>query len=469
MKRLYNNTSKFLLAVGCTVFAFTCIMSLLVCAYFQGWKMYSNDKNAFAEYMYDYAGDGYATLAFSDSNGNFNQAKLNKMNCYYGIIDGPCTEDLDYDDPSIYLYKNFDSVVPENAFLGFYSISSDTEFVLSDKFMDLWGGNQVIDYAAQVYKTYAIEGIGYDSIGQKLYVYANNRFYPVSDSYYCMYEDYIDSEEELESTEINSIYSKIWDNYRPDLVDYTEGALFINGVSYEPLSETLPNAYLEIISDEGNDGNLLLNNVADLSVIHEKLDELKGEVSFDNYSRIGRYESNPDSKDYTFVCFPKEEFNGTNDYYAQAKHFIEVAKNLKYVFPIATIISFILSIGCFVFFLCAIGHKKDSEEIHVGIVGKIPVDVCFVCFLSIEYMIFSMFYWAFLGMRDNSLSTGMTILIEFLFTAVAMAAGLAWSSNFAVNIKKHQFFRNSCLYKLLKWLKKKLLLSRKNGEKSVIQ
>ena len=107
MKRLYSNASKILLAVGCTIFTFICVLSLVICAFFQSWKLYSNDKDAFSDFVYRYAGTSYATLALSDNQDDFNKDKLDEMNCYYGIIKGTNAENIDFDDESLYLYKNF--------------------------------------------------------------------------------------------------------------------------------------------------------------------------------------------------------------------------------------------------------------------------------------------------------------------------------------------------------------------------
>jgi hypothetical protein len=125
MKRLYGTAIKLLLAIGCSVFAFICVISLIVSAFFQGWGMYSNNRNEFTDYANRFAGTSYATLALSDYKDDFNKDKLSGMNCYYGIIKGENSEDVDFDDASSYLYRNFDITVPDNAYVGYYNMESE--------------------------------------------------------------------------------------------------------------------------------------------------------------------------------------------------------------------------------------------------------------------------------------------------------------------------------------------------------
>lgn len=509
MKRLYNNFSKGLLAIVCSVFAFVCVISLIVCAFFQSWNLYSSNRDDFSDYVNRYAGTSYATLALSDYQGDFNKDKLSDMNCYYGIIQGKSSDDVDINNADVYLYKNFDvTKVPDNAYVGDYRISSDTDFVLSDKFLDLWGGNQVIDYSSEVYNTYSVKGIGYDPINNQAYVYSNGKFYLLKSDYYeYMKVTYPDEESKswAVNSAVNTIYKKIWEANRPDAVDYykplegenesdettyviesdegdseetteeymvdylpaeqavpnasvtDDSLLYIEDMAFEPLSKSFPDTSLDIISDEYEQESLLTDYVADLTPIHDTLVKINEEkASFDSLSTIGMYESNPDSVAYTFVCFPKDVFNGTNDFYAQAKWFIGFTQNMKYVFPIVTILSFVISILCYVLFMFAAGHKKDSAEISVNWLSKIWTDVVFWSFILIEYIISALVYSFTVYMRESKLSLGMTVAIYGLFAAVMMTVGLMWSANLAVNVKLHRFFKHTFAYQFIAWLKGKL-------------
>ncbi|MBP3263356.1 hypothetical protein, partial [Pseudobutyrivibrio sp.] len=66
MKIFYNNFSKILLGIGCSIFAFISVISLLVCAFFQSLGLYSSRKDEFYDSVNQMAGNGYAALALSD-------------------------------------------------------------------------------------------------------------------------------------------------------------------------------------------------------------------------------------------------------------------------------------------------------------------------------------------------------------------------------------------------------------------
>ncbi len=452
MKIFYNNLSKALLSIGCTIFAFICVLSTIVFAFFASWDLYSSKKDAFSDYAYRYAGTSYAVWALSDSKDDFNRDKLDKMNCYYGIIDGIDTGDN-------YLYKNFTGKVPDNAYIGHYHIGKDAEFQLSDSFFDIWGGNSITENYTEIYKTYTIDAIGIDPLSQRVYVYRNGEFYPVKEEYAnfgkTWYSDDESKEDHIE-TAANKLYANLWAKNVPEDAEDVSG-LYIDGQKYDSLSATFPDYTVTLWSDAADTGDILAENLADLTPIHDKLlKNTNPEVSIDNVTTYGIYESDPEAREYTFVCFPKENFNGVNDFYNQAKWFIGVAEGLKYPVPIIAVVSFIFSIVCFVLFLCATCHRKDSDELHIGWLGKLWTDVTFVAFIIIEYCLAVLYYYSLGTASDLNLSLGMTAVVFGLFVAVMMAVGLMWSTNVAANVKAHRLLKHSLAYKVLVWLNGKL-------------
>ena len=510
MKPLYNNFSKIMLAIGCSVFAFICVISSIVSVFLQEWRLYSNDRGAFSDYVNKFAGTSYATLALSDYQDDFNKDKLSNMNCYYGIIKGKSSDEVDLDDESEYLYRNFDVVVPDSAYVGYYRITPDTEFELSDNFFELWGGNQINNYSSLTeYNTYGVEGIGYDSIGDKAYVYSNGKFYLLSEQYYIFGEvSYSDDEAKANNikSSVNTVYKKIWENNTPDVVneideseeadvtnyvvqddaeasgnnddteestvDYlpvetispntaeqTEDYLYIEDRAFGSIADVYPDYEMLIYPDSGETVGISGQYIADLTPIHDELSKIKNEgASFDSVATIGVSEYSSDMEKYTFICFPKDTFNGTNDYYAQAKWLIGLAQDLKYVFPLVAVVSFILSIACFVLYMCAIGHRKGEVDIHINWLGKLWTDAAFWCFVCIEYMLFAILYCFTEYMSETRMSLGMTIAVLGIFAAVMMTVGLMWSANLAVNVKLHRFFKHTFAYRFIVWGKDKLVI-----------
>ncbi len=508
MKRFYSRAGKIFLGITCTVFTFIFAVSVFACGILGNWGLFSSNTSEFKNELYKEAGRDYATWILYNADNGFTSGRLEGMNCYYGVIAGKETKDIDLNSDSSYIYRNFKDVkVPKNAFKNYYGIDSDTEIELSEKLLDFWTPNYIGTDYASVYTSVSIEGIGYDLIGQKAYVYGNGRFYPIQE-YYC---SYVTSEHPEGTPNTNNIYSRIWDNNKADLeagreyVDYysssetekvqedesyyvvedseeTEGSkeadtsevttdylpeeiviengaqgtdanlLYIGGKGYKPLSDSVQGYVLALNTDDGATGKLSLDNVADLSDIHGELTQLKHEVSIDNISFFGIYEDNPDLTYYTVVCFPNETKLAantyTNDFYAQAKAVAALAPTLKVILPLAAILSFAIALGSWIMFLCSAGHKKGVEGIVEGPVEKIPADLAIVLFIIAESIVFA----ACVSIVDElgSSAFGLIGMIVVATGIAAMLIGFLWSSNIAVNIKMRHIFKNSVIYRCIK-------------------
>ena len=512
MKRFYSRAGKIFLGITCTVFTFIFAFSIFACGILGNWGLFSSNTSEFKNELYKEAGRDYATWILYNADNGFTSGRLEGMNCYYGVIAGKETKDIDLNSDSSYIYRNFKDVkVPKNAFKNYYGIDSDTEIELSEKLLDFWTPNYIGTDYASVYTSVSIEGIGYDLIGQKAYVFGNGRFYPIQE-YYC---SYVTSEHPEGTPNTNNIYSRIWDNNKADLeagreyVNYyssstteevqddknyyvvedseeTESSedtektevttdylpeetviesgasgedtnlLYIDGKGYKPLSDSVQGYVLALNTDDGATGKLSLDNVADLSDIHGELTQLKHEVSIDNISFFGIYEDNPALTYYTVVCFPNETKLAantyTNDFYAQAKAVAALAPTLKVILPLAAILSFAIAFGCWIMFLCAAGHKKGVEGIVEGPIEKIPADLAIVLFIFAESIVFGVCVSIVDALGSSAF--GLIGMIVAATGIAAMLIGFLWSSNIAVNVKLRYVWKNSLICKILGLLKK---------------
>ena len=107
MKRFYTKSGKVILSAICIVFALIFVISFLSCVYLGYWGLFSGSKNKFKSEMQEIAGLDYAAWILSEKDSGFTSKKLSEMNCYYGVIEGKQSDDLDYNSASSYLYKNF--------------------------------------------------------------------------------------------------------------------------------------------------------------------------------------------------------------------------------------------------------------------------------------------------------------------------------------------------------------------------
>ena len=503
MKRFYNRAGKIFLGITCTVFTFIFAFSIFACGIFGNWGLFSSNSNEFKNELNKMAGSDYAAWILDSKEDGFTSGRLEGMNCYYGVIEGKDIENIDFNKDSSYLYRNFKDIeVPKDAFKDYYGIGDDTEIRLNEKLLDPWYPNYVRTDYSRIYTSVSIDGIGYDLIGQKAYVFGNGRFYPIQDYYYA----YVTSEHPEGTPNTNNIYSKIWENRQADIeagreyVDYNstastekaqeeetyyvvedseeteeaeksevtkdylpeetviengtlgERVLYIDGKGYKPLSSSVNGYVLKLNADDGATGKLSLENVADLSDIHGELAKLKHQVSIENISFFGLYQDNPDLTYYTVVCFPNETKLAantyTNDFYAQAKAIVALAPTLKILLPLATILSFAIALGCWVMFLCAAGHKKGVEGIVEGPIEKIPADLALVITIIAESIILAVA----VSLVDelSSSAFGLIGMILAVTGILAMLIGFLWSSNIAVNIKLHHLWGNSLICRFFK-------------------
>ncbi len=461
MKRIHRLSSQIILGVLCTIFGLCLMISLAFTVIFANLNLFSNNEKDYGKKLYDEAGYSYAAWALSDRDGDFNSEVFKDWNCNYGIIVDYNTNKGSLNNEGLYLYKNFSGVkVPDDAYVGTFTVGKETVFDLTDNLLNPIGRSSTSKTSSDTYYTYDIEGIGYDLIGQKLYVYADNRFYPIMNGYYSY------SDENGEATpNTNSIYEKIWEHNKSTIIkeeaEETEeatadeeceidpDALFIDGKAYEPLSKSISGYNLKIYCDDGGDGVLDLKNVADLSNIHDELPADEEHISFDSISVVGTWKLNSSYKDYTFVCFPKDDYTGAHDFYAQANTLIFRGDIYRVLLPTLDIVFAILMAVTFILFLIASGHRNAEKEVIVGGTDKFFVDMTTVGAVIVVAILVSVVSEISYAFDSSLIVAATTITIFYLITAFI---GLLWSSNVIVNIKAKQLFKNTLCYIVLKWL-----------------
>ncbi len=463
MKRFYSKKAKILSAIACIFFALCFLMSSA--ASFLYVKEFDSG-NEFREYVYSNAAQAYAALALSKYDSDFNADLLNEMNCYYGIIDGKVTEETDLNNDEIYVYRNFSGVSVQKEdqyYIQSYRINKDTVFkpVNSCNFIDMILSSY---YACIEEHNYIhtvnldIEGIGYDIVDGRAYVYANNQFYYLNSEYeFCDSNPY-GSADEIQI--VDNAYKQAWNT-----------GMFSN-TQFKPISEIAPEANLYLMP-EGNIGVGVLSGdyIADLSQLHNTLKDSKDNDPFyeipvaylSDFSTINAAEPNTENKNYTFICFPNEAKlsakDHVHDYYAEAQKVIGIANTVKPFLPVICIISFILACVCLVIFLTASGHVKQSEEIVAGRIDNLPIEAVFFGVMALAIFVLAIIASIFLGVHSDDSFTGSLItdgsfFIIFAVTGIAyfifvMAMGLMFCSALAVNIKLHRLHKKSLFIKIL--------------------
>ena len=475
MKRFYSKKAKILSAIACIFFT-ACFFVCLAATYIFKNTVYTardgvyGDVPKFELDAYYDAGNAYAVQVLSKYDSGFTSELLDKMNCYYGVIEGDITNDTDLNDNSIYLYRNFDGInVPlyNDYFIESYVVNNDSIFSSSDKFLGIFGAdklNYIRTDEGRREESIEVQGIGYDDIGKKAYVYSNDQFYAL-DAFWYVKDDYYSDDELIN---VDSIFNAIWYANKQSIEDNSEEneKLYIAGNGYDPISTAIEGFKLCLISN--NEKGLLNGNyVADLSPIHNRLKEIYPFQSIGTrFTSLGDMPTiraeieNPGNKHYTFICFPNEtklETKGhVNDYYAKARKFVGIANTIKYISPIIGIISMVMIWISFVLFLKAAGHTKQSEEIVESPFDKIPIDLAFVVTIILEYVFLAMI----LSLKYKLPSYLAALGIGVIFI-LAMITGLCFCSMLAVNFKLRRLHKNTLCAKTLlkvKWKRRLWIL-----------
>lgn len=134
---------------------------------------------------------------------------------------------------------------------------------------------------------------------------------------------------------------------------------------------------------------------------------------------------------------------------------VDMLYSHKYELIIAAAVSTVLMIIVLVFLLLAAGHRKDSEEIVLSFVDKIPLDVFAVCAvfaLGIPISIMS---------ETNIQPDLFGFVVLGLFSIWILTVTLITLMSLAVRIKSRTFIKNCLCLKILAWcwnMAKKLLV-----------
>ncbi len=131
------------------------------------------------------------------------------------------------------------------------------------------------------------------------------------------------------------------------------------------------------------------------------------------------------------------------DKYAMVGKLTDFAHSLRYAVYFIVLLSGILAIACFIFLLCAAGHKKDFEGIYAGALTKVPLDVLaaamgFVLLITF-YMLAENFWY----------SDYISFVFIVIFGILCLVAAMGFMMHLAVRIKLGRWWENTLIYKTL--------------------
>lgn len=493
MSKVYKRSSHLLYTIGICVFSMIMISSIVILNALDDCGLMYTSGTSLKKLLMDQAAYDYSIWALSDKDGNYNEEFMNEKGCNIGIIetDNGNLGDLDLNDSSTYVYRNFDQELPAQYYMTNVYTSDDSEFYLSEKLYDFLfvNGNEVYNYDIEEYQPKDIKGIGYDMVGQKAYVWDGENFIELNDTSY----NYKASDEGGTYNTTN-IYDRIWASQVPEDSNqhsFTAAAddknqtsqeddsskeknetnviaedeedqmlpaesiittsgdakiLYIDGKAYPALGDDNSGYILELYGAESS-GALSLSNVADLSDLHDQLgSEDLSVCTLDTVSSVMEYTMDSSYKQYTVITFPRPD-QSRDSFFVQAQRYLGIIPVLHVALPLLMVISGILVLVLSILLVIRAGNYDDHGRLSTDILADFPIEVTFVIFGCVESLAIAVIHYS-AGYDYNTSQYGLVVIGIGLL--IGIYAGILWAESIIINFKRKQLFRNTLCYKMLR-------------------
>ena len=493
MSKVYKRSSHLLYTIGICVFSMIMISSIVILNALNDCGLMYTSGTSLKKLLMDQAAYDYSIWALSDKDGNYNEEFMNEKGCNIGIIetDNGNLGDLDLNDSSTYIYRNFDQELPAQYYMTNVYTSDDSEFCLSEKLYDFLfvNGNEVYNYDIEEYQQKDIKGIGYDMVGQKAYVWDGEKFIELNDTSY----NYKASDDGGTYNTTN-IYDRIWASQVPEDSNqhsFTAAAddknqtsqeddsskeknetnviaedeedqmlpaesiittsgdakiLYIDGKAYPALGDDNSGYILELYGTESS-GALSLSNVADLSDLHDQLgSEDLSVCTLDTVSSVMEYTMDSSYKQYTVITFPRPD-QSRDSFFVQAQRYLGIIPVLHVALPLLMVISGILVLVLSILLVIRAGNYDDHGRLSTDILADFPIEVTFVIFGCVESLAIAVIHYS-AGYDYNTSQYGLVVIGIGLL--IGIYAGILWAESIIINFKRKQLFRNTLCYKMLR-------------------
>lgn len=450
--------------------------------------VYETTKEDFREQVIEGVAGHYAVRAL-DNMKNPDKNTWNDTNYRYGIIKAEKIDDLDLNDESIYVARNFTGeVTPGMLYMQSYDIGENTQFSYSGT---LWGGYGIYEQDVSYTTSELLYATFYNEDDGIFYYEAGGEFFPVKNVSFMQEEagetlsydfcyDYergmyrnltaegaaeqvreadeaaageaaIAGEETAEETQMTT------DAMRSSAGAQTENAeseeiLTRDFLTFDMLAGTgwEPDTWAYVVLDNqklANDGIQIrrTNNeeMKGREISKETDYELDSDGLFLNINHTG----NDDSERYWVVSILPEEvpFGWSSDLFVQANAIVTIAYGLRYaVYPI---LAAVLAIGifCFVWLIRAAGQRRGTEEIVATWLDRMPFDL---------YLGFAVVAESFLVLLLSNMSYRIGSIPGYaaiLFLLCCMGWVLLLSIlTFAVRVKLGTWWKNTICYRIIR-------------------
>ena len=410
--------------------------------------------------LMDEAAYDFALWALADREHGYNAEFMEEKGCNIAVIEGEYDhiKDLDLNDESTYVFKNFAGDLPAEYYtIGTY-VSTGSTFSLSENMYDFLfrDNNYINDSYSYESEIRDIKGIGYDMLGQQAYIWDGERFYSLNGNSY-RYK----LSEDGGTYNTTNIYERIWASQVPEYEDdnvnvsvevkeptsaANDKFLYIDGIPYPPLGSDDSEYVLEL-NGYSSSGALSLSNVADLTDLHDQFKDADIDVcSLDSVSTVDVV-SDSSYNLYTVICFPRDN-QASDSFFAQASRYLRLIPVLHVLLPVISVVAGLILILLVVLLVVRAGKYDNKGSFNSDIFASFPMEVMFALVCMAECMTGALVAYAI----DDQLMAGSGgYLVLGIGALLAILAGTLWFESVVINFKSGHFYRNTLCYKIIMW------------------
>ena len=233
---------------------------------------------------------------------------------------------------------------------------------------------------------------------------------------------------------------------RSDIIQYTNAVLnedqvTLNNYNFEErFSKENSNLFFKVVD---NEGNVLLANEADdtwqaefRSVVYFSVGENDVEEYFvETVPELSVGKVAHETVKATIYTYVRSELVAKDAFY-RVMRLVDLAISARYTLIFLTAFMAVLWVALFIFLLCAAGHKRSVEGIHLTWLDHIPLDVLLaVEFLAVLFL---------LAIFDYSWN----IITAFIWAAVAIVCAVVSLFSFTVRVKAGKWWRNTLIFRI---------------------
>lgn len=439
--------------------------------------VYEKTEEEMRRSWFEAASERYSIQALSQMTQNIDEDKrkdaFSDTEFRYGIIRADNLDDIDLNDPKVYIERNF---TQEVALADLYTvqmpISADTTFRCARTIFDNYRIYE--EGPAPEYVEVPVNAVGYNIATGIFYYICNREYYPVHNVMLFL------SEEDGDGRELHLEYDYEWNMYRnqarealgklPDVADADrwkeqwremiatkeqEGGLvdwlmLQPYVTFDLLDSTNcnygswdsicldgefrePEEIQEIIAGE--------MNIADVS-----------DYYYDGTTRSVCVNSNPEvlPESYWVVSILPENMGtslDSSDMFVQANTLVSMTYTLRYSIYVILLLSFGLGILLLAFLIRAAGHRKGTDEIVMTWMDQIPLDIYLGAAGMAEVAMLIFMSEICYNLERTYPLCGVTGLLMFWLAVLSVLT-------LAVRGKTERVWKNTVVYRILRWIGK---------------